>query len=77
MKPGLKPAENVHYSLTIFSVTSMSSSSVFWRRQCTRTADVVVLHPAVTATFCKRFQATAEVKSSISIQHWGRQWALS
>ena len=38
---------------TIFSDTSKSSSSDFWRRQCTMAAEVVVLHPAKTAIFCR------------------------
>ena len=40
-------------ALTIFCVISKSSSSVFWRRQWTRTAEVMALHPAKTAICCR------------------------
>ena len=47
---------------TIFSDNSKSSSSVFWRRQWTMTAEVVLLHPANTAICCRdhRWQQNSE-----------------
>ena len=56
-------------ALTIFCVISKSSSSVFWRRQWTRTAEVMVLHPAKAAIRYRdhRWQQNSRVTSLPSI----------
>lgn len=54
----------------------MSSSSVFWRRQLTMTADVVVLHPAAMATCYTKSKATAEVKINGPSRHPCRRKGL-